>query len=231
MKLITSIITVFSLIICTHALYAKDVGLGIAVWYADWEMENPNGGKRKMDSVFYIGPSISYQFSPAWNITLLGLYTPLPYEMPDDLETTEITRYDGDLTLNYQISRYVKVFFGGKYLGFVFDGGRHHGAGPGGGIGLTIPIIGNFYFLGNASALYLKGTHKDNQSNMNFDEYGYNTAAQVAYYIASLGLTTSIGYRYQHLTSKYDTNDIERDEDQHTFKGFTFLIIKSFHSE
>lgn len=231
MKSIKSFILI-SMLLVSSSLLASDLGIGISGWYADWKMEVPDGPTRKMDAVFYIGPSISYQFAQSWSTTLVALFTPLPYEMSDgSSSTTDITRYDVDLALNYQLIRYIKVFFGGKYLGFTFDDGHHHGAGPGGGIGFTIPLISNFYFLANASGLYLWGNHKDQSGNKDFTEYGYNLAAQFAYYAASIGLTTSIGYRYQYIKSKYDTNDPVRDTDEHTFKGFTFLIVKSFHWE
>ncbi len=234
MKLrIPSILTVILLV--ASSLYASDVGIGISGWYADWKMYNPDRTNQKtstMDPVFYIGPSLSYQFAQAWSTTLVALFTPSPYEMPSsNSETTDIRRYDADLALNYQLMRYIKFFFGGKYLGFEFKDGKHRGAGPGGGIGLTIPVINNFYFLGNLSALYLWGSHKDNDGTKDFIEYGYNIAAQLAYYAASTGLTTSIGYRYQFIQSNYDTDDPNNEKDEHTFKGVTLLIVKSFHWE
>lgn len=214
-------------IIISGSAHASDLGIGIAGWYADWKMEREQ--TRKMDPVFYIGPSISYQFAQSWSTTLVALFTPSPYEMKEDNKSTDVKRYDADLTLNYQLIRYIKIFFGGKYLGFFFNDGKHYGAGPGGGIGLTIPVIDNFYFLANASALYLWGTHKDNERTMDFTEYGYNTTAHLAYYAASLGLTTSVGYRYQPVKSKYNTNDPNHKKDEHTFKGFTVLLVKSFN--
>ncbi len=221
--------------VISSSLFASDLGIGIAGWYADWEMynpDNPNNKITKMNSAFYIGPSIAYQFAEKWSTTLVTLFTPSPYKMTNDSgETTEITRYDADVALNYQLVRYLKFFVGGKYLGFTYNDGKHHGAGPGGGIGLTIPIVNNFYFLGNASGLYLWGSHKDNSGTKDFTEYGYNAAAQLAFYAASAGLTTSIGYRYQFIKSKYNTDDPYGKKDEHTFKGFTVLIVKSFHWE
>jgi len=223
------IITCIHIIIVSVSVYASDLGIGVAGWYADWKMEGEH--TRKMDPVFYIGPSISYQFAQSWSTTLVALFTPSPYEMPENNGSTDIKRYDADLTLNYQLIRYIKFFFGGKYLGFTYSDGKHHGAGPGGGIGFTIPVIDNFYFLANASALYLWGSHKDTNGTKDFIEYGYNATAQLAYYAASLGLTTSVGYRYQLVKSEYDTDDPYGKKDEHTFKGFTLLIVKSFHWE
>ncbi|MCX8123335.1 MAG: hypothetical protein N3F66_04135 [Spirochaetes bacterium] len=235
MKILQLSIILFGILFLISPLYPSDLGLGISAWYADWKMYNPNepiSKTTKMDPVVYIGPSISYQFAPSWSTTLVALYTPSPYKMTNDYnETTEITRYDVDLALNYQLSRYIKVFVGAKYLGFNFDGGHHQGAGPGGGIGLTLPLISNFYFLANASGLYLWGNHKDPDKSRDFAEYGYNLSVQIAYYAASLGLTASLGYRYQLIASEYDTNDPYAKEDEHTFKGFTILIVKSFHWE
>lgn len=218
---IIKIIPCILILIISGSVHASDLGIGIAGWYADWKLESENGRTRKMDPVLYIGPSISYQFAQSWNTTLVALFTPSPYEMKDDDESLDIKRYDADLTLNYGLTRYIKIFFGGKYLGFFFNGGKHHGAGPGGGIGLTIPVIENFYFLANASALYLWGSHKDEDDTADFAERGYNATAQVAYYAASLGLTTSIGYRYQFVLNDHP--------EEYTFKGFTVLLVKSFN--
>lgn len=233
MKLSKCIIFIIT-IICSTSLLASDLGIGVSGWYADWKMYNPDDTSnktKKMDATFCIGPSLSYQFAQSWSTTLVALFTPLPYEMKNEYSNTKIRRYDSDLVVNYQFLKYLKFFFGGKYLGFTFTEGKHHGAGPGGGIGLTIPVIGNFYFLGNASVLYLWGSHKDNNGTRDFTEYGYNAAVQLAYYASSAGLTTSIGYRYQFIKSRYDTDDPYGKKDEHTFKGFTFLIVKSFHWE
>jgi len=235
MKLFKIIIYSILTFIISSSLYASDLGIGVSGWYADWKMynpDNPNDKTNKMDPAFCIGPSVSYQFAQSWSTTLVVLFTPSPYEMSNESsDATKIRRYDSDLVLNYQLVRYLKIFFGGKYLGFTFKDGKHHGAGPGGGIGLTIPVIDNFYFLGNVSGLYLWGSHKDNDSSKDFTEYGYNAAVQLAYYASSAGLTTSIGYRYQFIKSRYDTDDPYGKKDEHTFKGFTFLIVKSFHWE
>ncbi|HQG41943.1 MAG TPA: hypothetical protein PLE64_04460 [Spirochaetota bacterium] len=209
-------------------VYADDLGIGISAWYADWEMDNSSNPKKTMDPVLCIGPSLSYQFSETLSVTLVALFTPKKYEMPDEgSEDSKLRRYDSDLALNYQLNRYIKLFAGAKYLGFTFEGGKHHGAGPGAGIGFTIPIVYNFYFLGNASGLYLYGNHNDNSNDTNYNEYGYNLAGQLAYYFPSIGLTTSLGYRYQYIKSDYNTNNMADDE--HTFKGFTCLVVKSFH--
>ncbi|MGB4267573.1 MAG: hypothetical protein WBK20_00180 [Spirochaetota bacterium] len=220
-----SIIILF--LIVSIPLYANDLSIGISGWYADWKMVNADNSTRKMDPVLYLGPSIAYQFSEKWSVTFVGLVTAKQYEMTDEYETTKIRRYDNDLALNYQLHRFIKIFAGAKYLGFTFKDGKHYGAGPGGGIGVTIPLVNNFYMLGNASLLYLWGTHEDNNPSKDFTEFGYNVAAQIAYYAASLGVTASLGYRYQYFKSRYDTDE----EDEHTFKGFTVLLVKSFHWE
>ncbi len=225
MKQFTIILIFFMLFITSIQLYADDLSIGISSWYADWKMVNEDNETLKMDPALYIGPSIAYQFSERWSATFVGLVTANQYEMPEENGTNKIRRYDNDLALNYQLHRFIKIFAGAKYLGFTFKDGKHYGTGPGGGIGLTIPLINNFYLLGNASLLYLWGHHDDNSSNRDFTEFGYNLAAQLAYYATSVGVTASIGYRYQYFKSKYDTGE----QNKHMFKGFTALLVKSFH--
>ncbi|MGQ9843105.1 MAG: hypothetical protein ACUVRK_06010, partial [Spirochaetota bacterium] len=219
------------IIIISTSVHASDLGIGVVGWYADWKMESDHTSK--MDPVFYIGPSISYQFSQSWSTALVALYTASPYKATEDNESTDIKRYDTDLTLNYQLTRFIKFFVGGKYLGFFFSGGKHYTAGPGGGIGLTIPVIENFYFLANASISYQWGKHEESnesgKSGKPCTEYGYNTTAQVAHYAASVGLTTSVGYRYHLIRTKYDTSDSNKQSEDHTFKGFIVLLVKSFN--
>jgi hypothetical protein len=224
----------FSIFFVTSALYAADLGIGITAWYASWTIERDKTSN--MDPVLYIGPSIAYQFSDKWSTTLVALATPQKYTWDAD-EVMELRRYDIDLALNYQISRYIKVFGGAKYLAFSYHNktydsdGIHHAAGPGAGISFTLPLISNVYLLANLSGLYIFGNQKDDKQteDINFYEVGANGSLQLAYYIPSAAVTLAAGYRYQYVETFY-TEDTQKNSDlEHTFKGFTFLAVKSFN--
>ena len=229
----------FSIFFVTSALYAADLSVGITGWYANWKMERQKDGiTANMDEILYIGPSIAYQFSDKWSTTLVALATPQKYKL-DANEVMELRRYDIDLALNYQISRYIKVFGGAKYLAFSYHNktndsdGIHHAAGPGAGISFTLPLISNVYLLANLSALYILGNQKEEKqtgdTSNNFYELGTNGSLQLAYYIPSAAVTLAAGYRYQYVESHY-TEDTQQTSDlKHTFKGFTFLAVKSFN--
>lgn len=222
-------------------LYAADLGVGISAWYADWKMERKSsteGGTVNMDEVLYIGPSIAYQFSDNWSTTLVALATPQKYTWEMGTERMELRRYDVDLALNYQINRYIKVFGGGKYLAFAYHNktngkdGIHHALGPGGGISFTMPLITNVYLLANLSGLYIYGKQQEEQTtgdqSINFYEIGANGSMQLAYYIPSVAVTLAAGYRYQYVESRYTENSSANPDLEHTFKGFTVLLVKSF---
>jgi hypothetical protein len=232
---IQKIYIILAILFVASTLYAADLGVGISAWYADWEMEsNPGNDPINMNEVLYIGPSIAYQFSDKWSTTLVALATPQKYK---DVQT-EYRRYDMDFALNYHVSRYVKVFGGAKYLAFVYNNtmntynGIHHAVGPGAGISLTIPVLTNFYILANMSGIYIIGNEKTEDTtgttNNNFYEFGGSSALQIAYYIPSIAITFAVGYRYQYIESHYKNTGSNNSILEHTFKGFTVLLVKSF---
>lgn len=227
----------FSIFFVTSALYAADLGAGITTWYADWKMESEHMGNVKMDPVLYIGPSVAYQFTNVWSTTLVALMTPQQYEggNQQNNETMKFRRYDVDWALNYQLNRYIKAFGGVKYLAFQYNTGLHHAAGPGIGVGFTFPVVQSIYFLANVSGLYIYGIQKEDQTNpdalkeKNFYEWGFNTSAQLAYYMDSLATTLTLGYRFQYIVTRYTDYGVDDDKKlEHSFKGITFSVVKSF---
>ncbi len=225
--------------LCTAStVYADDLSIGISSWYADWKMVEDNNTTSNIDPVLYIGPSVAYQFSEKWSTTLVALATPKKYTWGDNGEQNKLRRYDIDAALNYQLNRYCKIFGGAKYLAFTYDDeannveGIHHAAGPGAGIGLTVPVISNVYLLCNISGLFIYGNenHEDPTGKMSMDFYetGINGLLQGAYYIPSVAITLAFGYRYQYMITRYSKTDEGFQNLEHTFKGITFLLVKSF---
>ncbi len=210
-------------------LFAVDLNLGAATWYSWWEMES-DSGTQTIDPTFLVGPVVSFGFSENWNLSMVFLYG--QFEMDEENSTNEINRVDSDISLNYIINNNIKVFGGIKGMGYYFDNGRHHSLGPALGIGLTIPLVGNFYLLGNISGMYNYGEHtdeggeNDNTTRSIIREYGFNSTVSLAYYIENASTTVSIGGRYQYFRDEFES---ENDPDQDLrFYGFTASAVYSF---
>jgi len=229
MKKITIIVSIIFICFTAIPLFAVDLNLGAATWYSWWEMETDRG-TQTIDPTFLVGPVVSLGFSEKWNLSMVFLYG--QFEMEEENNTNEINRVDSDISLNYVINNYLKVFGGLKAMGYYFDNGRHQSIGPALGVGLTIPIVGNYYFLGNISGMYNYGEHQDednesgNERRSIIREYGFNSTVSLAYYIESASTTVSIGGRYQYFRDDYE---LEQSEDTDLrFYGITLSVVYSF---
>lgn len=271
-KNITAIvlIIVISLIFMTGSVHALDLSAGGAVWYAWWspawtESEEEEMPEFEVDPGILYGPVLSLKFAENWSLStifMIGKYE-ANSEMPLDPETPEmgnftfdrdITKYDLDTTVNYSITRVLKVFAGIKYQGYNYkdeihlvmdmsgmpfspggvmdielDGESDYKSyGPGIGLGITYPVIPSLYLLANVSVLYLKGDADATQEVPNFETfdpmtsivdieeqttkvkgslYGFNGSISLAYYIAEASTTIALGFRYQYLKYKIDSEE------------------------
>ncbi len=161
----------------------------------------------------------------------------------------DVKRYDVDLCLNYDLTKYIRPFAGMKLLYFDFPmgdaDGYHKSLGGAVGLGLTVPLLFNFYLLGNGSLLYSMGKHKTSDPNLsgqsmgnepkpdaNFTEQGFNIALSLSYHVVPWAVTLSIGGRLQAIKVKYkdvgeDFKDIFEDG-SYRFQGITASAVKSF---
>ncbi len=204
---------------------AADVSLGLTTWYAEWIFDDENSDdKTEMDPVFLYGPVAAVKLSESLSLTGLFLYGVFEMEQGDG-ETGDVKRYDADIALNYNITRYVKFFGGVKTMAYTFSGGHHISTGPAAGVGATIPLFDSVYFLFNISAMYTWGEHDDNDGTTDMNEYGVNTGGSLAYYYSPWAVTAALGGRYQYFKSDSDGTGGDMD---HTFRGITASIIKSF---
>lgn len=230
MKKVIIISIVLMLCFTAIPLFAVDLNLGAATWYSWWEIEDEEGGP-DIDPTILAGPVVSLGLADRWNVSVVFLYGQFEMEGGgEDGGTDEINRVDSDISLNYAISNYFKVFSGIKAMGYYFSGGVHHSIGPALGVGLTLPIVGNLYLLGNLSGMYNYGVHDDtnddNRPKSNLVEYGFNSTLSLAYYIEQASTTISLGGRYQFFRDKYES-DYRPDMD-FTFYGVTLSLIYSF---
>jgi len=230
-KLIFSVFLIVAVISTAAPSYAVDISAGATTWYAWWDMENEDSDSdTDIDPTLLYGPALSVKFNDSFNLSFVFLYG--KFEMKEEGGSEDVTRMDSDLALNYRLNNYFKLFVGGKYMGYTQGNGFDHlGIGPGAGISAVVPVGGDIYLLGNASALYLWGEeeHTDDDENDvtdKYNEYGLNSSLSLAYYIAPASVTLSIGGRYQYFKTTYEDEDI--DELTHQFYGVTAAATYSF---
>jgi hypothetical protein len=233
------------MIISVQEIRAADIGIGASTWYTEWDFKVDKGNKPdKINPALMYGPVLSVKFSQRWSLSSLFLYG--KFKAEDDsigtLEKFDFKRMDSDTLLNYSINAYLKIFAGYKFVSYKWEpqqmSGKHTSMGGGGGIGLILPLSGNFYLLGNASGIYAKGTHEEKLTTMNLSRKrdvtspGYNLNASLAYYMAPASVTLSLGYRYQYFKTKFGRNSIPQweaaDEYKSKFYGVTFQAVYSF---
>lgn len=231
LKKILSVLLLSAAIAIPSFAHAIDISIGAATWYSNWEMKTAAGNgqaekTQNLKTAFMYGPVAALKFSQDWSISSAFLYTS-DFEMTGEYGfVSKMKRLDWDTLINYNINSYLKLFAGAKYMNFKFDGGDHWSAGPGFGLGLTIPVYDSLYFIGNLSGMYLPGKHKDPGVSTSMKEYGFNAAANLAYYFESISLTLSAGYRFQFFVSRYSSSN--KPENESTFSGFTASVIYSF---
>ena len=229
-KLIFSLFTAALLITVSIPSFAVDISAGATTWYSWWDFDSDNSeNNNDIDPTLLYGPALSVKFTDSYNLTFVFLYG--NFDMEEEMGTVEITRMDSDLALNYRLNSYIKLFAGGKYMGYTQKNGFSHlSAGPGAGISAVIPLGGDLYLLGNASGLYLWGEEDsgDDSSDPNekYTEFGINSSLSIAYYIVPASTTLSIGGRYQYFKTNYDDSAVS--DATHQFYGITAAATYSF---
>ena len=216
---------------------AVDISIGASGWYNDWVMKNDGGteGDTEFDPAIVFGPVLSVRFLEDWTISSIFLWG--KYDMYGGGSSTaeEITRIDSDSALNFSINRYFKVFAGLKVLRFSWSDGSHNGLGPAAGFGLTIPVGGNFYILGNLSGAYIFGKHDGTDhdtgqpTSTDYNEKGFNSNLTLAYYVQAISTTISLGFRYQLFYTDYKDNTSQTNQYHHIY-GVILLAVYSFQT-
>ncbi|MBN2401198.1 MAG: hypothetical protein JXN64_02250 [Spirochaetes bacterium] len=215
---------------------ALELSAGVLTWFCWWETVKAENDMDLQPTLLY-GPVLSARLNESWSLAGVFLYGKFPSEDnkgeggPDG-----ISRFDSDISLNYNINRYLKLFGGGKLMGFSWDEeddeGVHWSAGPGAGIGSTFPLTDSLYLLLNISGTYSWGKHdisgeeSDGKTTININERGFNTNLSVAYYFASANTSVNLGFRYQYLFIDYP--DGESESESYNFFGPTLSVVYSF---
>jgi hypothetical protein len=239
-KLFFAVLLSFSFILFPFVVEqsrAVEMSAGVSTWYAWWEQLDSENDMNLNPTMLY-GPVLSLRFDETWSLAGVFLYGRFTSKDKDSQQggPDEISRFDSDLSLNYNINRYFKIFGGCKFMGFSWNenngDGTHWSVGPGLGIGSTLPLTNSLYLLFNVSGTSSWG--KDNGSNENSNtkttrkiaERGFNTNLSFAYYFASVSTSVNLGFRYQYLFIEYP--DGERKSEAHNFFGPTFSVVYSF---
>lgn len=225
------ILVILSMFIVSAApLMAMDVSLGAATWYSWWEMEGGDGSQDIPPTILY-GPVVSLSFSSNWSLSSVFLYGIFTMSTPDGGDE-KVTRIDSDTSINYNLNKYIKLFGGAKIMGYKFPGGKNQSIGPAAGLGVTFPIGGNFYLLGNLSGMYNYG-YEESEDHDNgepkeaiFTAPGINSTLAIAYYIDQASTTISLGGRYQYFKINYESGG--DSESVMSFYGVTLSAVYSF---
>jgi hypothetical protein len=188
------------------------VAAGISTWYTGWSYSNSNGDTKP--GLLY-GPAFSVDLKDKWS--LAGVFLMGRLDEKTDYGTIKNRRYDCDITANYIMSRYLKLFGGIKLIHFswnndkssvpVFGTGKSHNrsAGPALGVGLTVPVADSLFVQTNLSGLVTQGDQTvEGEERTAVRCYCVNTSLALAYYVESLSSTITFGGRYQFVRSKYE---------------------------
>jgi len=237
--LLLASITICIGIIIPCKLHAVDFTVGATTWYTWWDlnMDLANGeGKKKIDidPGFLYGPVLGVKFNDDFNLTfvyLLGKFNLNdPIEIKSTKETSEISRTDVDLALNYRLNDYFKIFAGIKSMSFYFASEWDHGnMGPGLGLSAIYPLDDNLFLIANLSGFYFFTTGYEEA--WKFKEYGMNSTLSLAYYITSISTTVSLGGRFQYSKSTYSPDDAlapSREPTTQNFYGITLTATYTF---
>ncbi len=208
--------------IASHAL---NIGVGATGWYADWIFDSKEEDPNIPMAPLY-GPVLTVGFAEKWSLAGVFLYGKFNPE-GDKLGPDKLTRYDSDTTINYSITRFMNLFVGFKYMGFSEEGVSHKGYGSGPGLSFTLPMTDNLFFLGNVSALYIWGHHKDPGTEYDYNEQCVNAGASFAYSFTGASTVVSLGVRGQRFITKPKEKP-NSGEITHTFYGVTLTAVYSF---
>jgi hypothetical protein len=226
-----------TIVLCCAALCvavparAVGVSVGASTWYVHWDTESQS----TVNPALMYGPVLGLDLGREWSLNSVFLMGNFRWETPT--QDTYDFRYDSDTTLNYSVFRWLKVFAGFKYMRYDEDLSNEpmyvpfaerdfssYAYGPGLGLGLTIPLSGSLFVLGNFSGLYLWG--KWSGDSMTFIDKGYNAALSLAYYLPWLPMTITAGYRYQLI--KETSHDYTGGYALSKFSGFTLSAVYHF---
>jgi len=231
---ISAVSLLLLLFITESTLHSADLSVGATAWYTAWDYEDDADSGVTYDPAFLYGPALSLAMTPDLSLSFVFLFGQFQMDFGNGDPTMDLNRYDSDLTLNYRISNYFKLFAGAKYMGFTWpNGGKHQALGPGAGISTVIPAGGNFFILGYISGMYLQGNEDGGKSRVYTEEtkeYGGNASVSLAYYIPDTSTTISLGGRYQQLKIDYINPDTEGVSDSMSkFYGVTLTAVYTFN--
>jgi hypothetical protein len=228
-KFLLSTAVVLGLLLAAAPVQAVGVSAGASTWYAWWSYTPDPGGEFKPGLLY--GPVLGVDFAKHWSVT--GVFLTGSLEDP----MYKYRRYDSDTVVNYSITRWLKIFGGLKYIRFDYNAtgtqpsmfgsadSSYRSMGPGGGIGLMLPLSNSLFAIANISGLYCFAKFREPGARDDARDIGYNITAALAWHIATASTTLTLGGRYQYLDSQYDTVDYDSKT---KFYGITFSAVYHF---
>jgi hypothetical protein len=169
-------------IIIPLKLHAVDISVGATTWYAKYV---PSSGEN-VDPAFLYGPAMSVKFNDDFNLTFVYYYGEYEYSYG---RTSK--RHDSDITINYRLNDYLKVFAGMKYRRIDADSNKGSNTsvtiynlkadsiGPGLGLNAVYPLFANTYLIATGAGLFaVRKAEYDLgfgiKENRTYHSYGYN---------------------------------------------------------
>ena len=244
----------------SNSAYAVDITAGATSWCAWGEQKSSgadNDAVMKSDPALLFGPTLSVKLGDNFNITFVYLYGRFNFKDKDDVYPKfRSKRSDADLTLNYRLNDYFKVFAGIKYLSFDMrpvrynskiggllyyseNEGKHRFFSGGLGLTATFSITNNLFLFATLSGFSGWGTEKVNvisettglkkdSFDVGINDLGVNSNLSLAYYITSASTIISLGVRYQYFKTKYDEDKFFPVTIDNTIYGITLSAAYSF---
>jgi hypothetical protein len=213
-----------------------DVSIGVSTWYSDWNVKPSWSAVEKRTPGLLYGPVLGVGITDKWSLGGVFL-TGQVGEKYTNGSNRKLRRYDSDVSVNYTINRYFRIFTGWKNFQYIWnsdlsDVGLFQSAdrtykiyGPGIGIGLTLPVSDSFSIINNFSYIYAWGKMKTSET-IDVTAKGYNITISPVYFYEPLNISVMIGWRYQSLKTDYkSTTDTD---DTTAFYGFTLSFLYHF---
>ena len=205
----------------------------------------------KIKPSFIYGPLVGVSFNPKWGLS--GSFAYAKYKSTatiyyiDNFATATVmplrgtrdaVKMDSDLLVNYNIDKYVKIFFGPKYQGYQYNEETllsktkiaYNSCSLGFGSGFNVPIVSTFYFQPNVSLFGLYGLEiRTGSEHYTSSAYalGFNGVVAFAYFIPAAHLTFTVGYKAQYIHYFQKTNS-RFVNDYDLFHGALVSVVATF---
>jgi hypothetical protein len=226
MKKYLLFIAIFISIIIPYRAYSADISIGATAWEA-WVGRSHNDGTKLMsEPAFFGGPVLFIQLYKNFDISFIYLYG-IFREADSGAGTYDNTvkMKDSDMLLGCKLNDYIKLLAGVKYISSKDSDVKYNAYGPNLGFSADLPITYKISFILSVTGFYLGGQRDDGIDKKGYNEYGFNSNLELAYYIAPASTEIRVGRRFQYYKSDYYSLDAWS---KNLFHGTTLTATYNF---